>query len=86
MSSCCSPKIRPVSLGSMALNFSLSVFNAINHAVKSKKILAPKNIVEKRIATCKGCEQLKLNRCQACGCYIVVKAGMDAEKCPEGKW
>lgn len=86
MSSCCSPKIRPVSMGSMSLNFALSVFNAINHAVKTKKVLAAKNIVEDRIKTCKGCEQLKLNRCQACGCYIVVKAGMDAEKCPEGKW
>lgn len=86
MSSCCGPKIRPVSMGSMSLSFALSVFNAINHAVKTKKILAPKNIVENRIATCKQCSQLKLNRCQSCGCYIVAKAGMDSEKCPEGKW
>ena len=86
MSSCCSSKIRPISMGSMALNFSLSVFNAINHAVKTKKVLAAKNIVEDRIKTCKGCEHMKINRCNACGCYIVAKAGMDAEKCPEGKW
>ena len=86
MSSCCSPKIRPVSMGSMALNFALSVFNAANHAVKAKKILAPKNIIEDRIKTCKACSYLKLNRCEKCGCYIAVKAGMDVEKCPDGKW
>lgn len=73
-------------MGSMSLNFALSVFNAVNHAVKAKKILAPKNIIEDRIKICKGCPSLKQNRCQVCGCYITVKAGMDVEKCPDGKW
>lgn len=73
-------------MGSMALNFALSVFNAANHAVKAKKILAPKPIIEERIKICKSCPSLKQNRCQVCGCYIAVKAGMDVEKCPDGKW
>lgn len=81
---CCGRKI--TSVGAMAANFMLSASNAIRHALKTKKIMAPNQIINSRVATCKACEFMSSSRCNACGCYIVVKAALDSEKCPKGKW
>lgn len=73
-------------MGQQAMNFMLSVANAVTHAVKTKKIMVDRAVLDTRIGTCKKCKFMKSSRCQACGCYIVVKAGLDSEKCPKGFW
>ena len=85
MSSCCG-RGRIRSVVSMAQNFTLSVANAISHAIKTKKVMADQSVTTKRIATCKQCEFFSANRCRACGCFIVVKAGLHGDKCPKGFW
>lgn len=84
--SCCGRKVQGIGMGQMAMNFMLSVGNAINHAVKTKKVMAERSIVDARVAECKKCKFMKNSRCQACGCYIVVKVALDSEKCPKGFW
>lgn len=84
--SCCGRKVQGIGMGQQAMNFMLSVGNAITHAMKTKKVMAERSVIDFRVATCKQCKFMKSSRCQACGCYIVVKAGMDAEKCPKDKW
>ena len=41
-----------------------------------------------RIDICKACHFLnhKENRCTDCGCYVVVKARLKVEDCPQGYW
>lgn len=73
-------------MGQMAQNFTLSLSNAITHAMKTKKILAPQETIRNRVTICKSCEFLKNHRCTICGCFIVAKAGLDSEKCPKEKW
>lgn len=82
--SCCSGKIR--NIGSMATGFALSMMNAVTYAVKTGKVMADRSVIQTRITTCKSCEFFSQNRCKACGCYIVVKTGLHAEKCPKGFW
>jgi hypothetical protein len=41
---------------------------------------------EKRIAFCDDCEHFKESRCYLCGCYMKVKAKLEAQRCPAEKW
>ncbi len=74
------------SLTKQAANASLSIFNVITQAIKTGKARAEQDVVKKRINLCETCDQLKDNRCLSCGCYIALKAGLRAEKCPLEKW
>jgi hypothetical protein len=58
----------------------------MTQALKTGQVVAPKDIVEKRIKACDECEFLDENRCTACGCFIALKSGLMAEQCPKGKW
>lgn len=70
----------------MAKNLSLSMFNVMTQALKTGKVMVPKKEVQARLAICAGCPFLQETRCSACGCFIALKAGLKAEKCPKGKW
>lgn len=74
------------SLSDQIKNVSLSLFNVMTQALKTGSVVAHEQVVEKRIELCNGCEFLDNNRCSACGCYIALKSGLAAEKCPKGKW
>lgn len=41
-----------------------------------------------RLDKCYGCEYLERydGTCRKCGCYLMKKAKMSSEKCPEDKW
>ena len=40
-----------------------------------------------RMAICRTCDRLQSDgRCAACGCWAKLKAAVEQEKCPLGKW
>jgi|13_taG_2_1085334.scaffolds.fasta_scaffold00788_20 hypothetical protein len=47
-----------------------------------------KSIYKKRIEICTTCEHFdsKLNRCNLCKCFLLLKAVLKEQKCPERKW
>lgn len=73
-------------LGSQIKNFSFSIKNVIAHARESGQIVASKEKIAVRIATCESCPDKISNKCRVCGCYVVLKTGLDAESCPRGLW
>lgn len=74
------------SLAQQAKNVGLSVFNVMTQAYKTGKVLASEEKVKGRISKCESCEFLNNNRCNQCGCFIALKAGLESESCPKGKW
>ena len=70
----------------MAKNLAFSFVNVVGEAFKSGKVMATKEVIQKRMAACHGCEFYKDNRCTECGCYLAYKTGLHAESCPRGKW
>jgi len=51
------------------------------------EILANKTEYKKRLATCECCPHLnKINQCTKCGCFVILKAKISLQECPEGFW
>jgi hypothetical protein len=44
------------------------------------------DILEQRLAVCRGCEQHHKGNCHLCGCFVEAKARLPHEVCPAGKW
>ncbi len=47
---------------------------------------ASPEIVEARLAACKQCERLFDGMCQACGCYVELRAATADLDCPYEHW
>lgn len=47
---------------------------------------APEVIYEARLVVCRECEKLKEATCQACGCYVELRAAVRHGRCPYKKW
>jgi hypothetical protein len=47
-----------------------------------------KEIVEKRLSVCDGCEHMfkATKQCKKCGCFMTLKAKLPHSECPVGKW
>lgn len=43
-------------------------------------------IYETRLSICKGCERLNAGTCNACGCYVELRALSPMGHCPYKKW
>ena len=41
---------------------------------------------ERRLAICKECDKLNSGTCNACGCYVELRALADVSHCPHKKW
>ena len=41
---------------------------------------------ETRLSICQKCDYLMNGTCQACGCYVEIRAAAKAGKCPKKKW
>lgn len=41
---------------------------------------------EERLAVCRECELLNAATCNACGCYVEVRAILKNGNCPKKKW
>ena len=72
----------------MVKNFSLSMANVLTHATKTGQVIASKEKILNRIVVCGTCPDYQKFRgkCKKCGCFLVVKTGLEAEKCPRGLW
>lgn len=55
---------------------------------KNKRLLADKELIDKRLKICKGCpfKNPKNNTCKKCGCFIGLKVKLKVEECPIYKW
>ena len=75
------------SLAEQAKNLILSTANVLAYAAVTGKIKTDPQTAGSRVETCKQCRHLENgNRCTVCGCFIAMKAGLAAEKCPMKKW
>jgi hypothetical protein len=41
---------------------------------------------ERRLAICKECDRLNAGTCDACGCYVELRAASKMAHCPYKKW
>lgn len=82
--SCCNNKYP--SLYKMAENATLTVIQAIRHAVKTGEMIALDDVIKKRMDICSKCDRKSGVRCRECGCYINLKTAVQVAKCPIGKW
>ena len=44
------------------------------------------SIYEERLSICKQCDYLEAGTCEACGCYVELRAATKKGKCPYKKW
>jgi len=49
-------------------------------------IKADKHLYEERLSVCQTCERLMDGMCNACGCYVELRAAISKNKCPYLKW
>ena len=54
-------------------------------AVK-RNIIHDEEVLKMRWDLCLGCEFLKDDKCESCGCFMKVKHKLAMASCPEGKW
>lgn len=47
---------------------------------------ADEQVYEQRLAVCKECDRLYEATCQACGCYVELRAAIRHGRCPYKKW
>lgn len=66
----------------------MELSRSIASAVKSGFRFVDDLTYEKRVTTCKSCDNFSATkmRCKACGCFAMSKAKLVAWKCKEGKW
>ena len=65
-------------------NDSIDMRTATN-AIK-RNIIHDESVLKMRWDLCSGCEFLKDNKCEKCGCFIKVKHKLAMASCPVGKW
>lgn len=49
-------------------------------------IKAEDHLYRERLSRCEECERLMDGMCNACGCYVELRAAMIKNKCPYRKW
>ncbi len=47
---------------------------------------AEDTLYEKRLFECKNCDYLHSGTCNACGCYVELRAAAKNASCPKKKW
>lgn len=54
-------------------------------AIKESDLVATE-VYENRLSVCKECDLLNAGTCNACGCYVELRALTAISKCPKKKW
>lgn len=67
-------------------NITLDLANVVAYAKTNGKVKADDDIISRRISVCKTCPHLDNIRCNVCGCFVSIKAGLQATSCPLKKW
>ena len=60
------------------------VYRYISELSKTEK--APEPLFQERLDMCRMCQWLSSATCQACGCFVEVRAAVRKHKCPYQKW
>lgn len=70
------------------ITFLRSIRNAIKARLNSQPILAPSHVRQHRLRTCAECPHYDYHiaQCNACTCFVKLKAAMSFERCPLDKW
>lgn len=68
----------------------MSFLGALKEKLKNVKlfgVLAPEELVVKRVEICNSCDFLQTTRsCAKCGCFVDAKAKLQSSHCPLDKW
>lgn len=64
----------------------MSALDALKALRVSLPFLADQKIQKERIDICYKCPEYSHGACKKCGCIMMVKSRLAAEKCPLGKW
>lgn len=51
-----------------------------------KDLKTARQVYEERLNICKECDYLNEGTCQACGCFVELRAAVKKNKCPYKKW
>lgn len=54
-------------------------------AIKQADQVSPEKY-EERLSVCVACDKLNAGTCQACGCYVELRAAAKISRCPHKKW
>ena len=65
-------------------NESIDMRTASNTIKRS--MIYDEEVLKMRWDLCRGCEFLKDDKCEKCGCFMKVKHKLAMAKCPIGKW
>lgn len=49
-------------------------------------VKAKEEIYQERLHVCKRCDYLEAGTCQACGCYVELRAAVNKNRCPYKRW
>jgi len=65
-----------------------AVIRLCKNLFQRKNPIADAKTVEKRLAICEKCPQLRASsrQCMACTCFVDLKANLTTETCPENRW
>jgi hypothetical protein len=65
-----------------------TVTDSIGEISKGKSAFCSKEIVSKRMMTCKSCPEFiaSTSQCKRCGCFMSAKTRLKHATCPIGKW
>lgn len=63
-------------------------FKTLQELVNSipEDVKTPDELYEARLKECLECERLIDGMCNACGCYVELRAAKKANSCPYAKW
>lgn len=64
----------------------MSALDALKALRINLSFVADGDISKDRLAICHTCPRYSHGACLECGCIMLVKTKLTAEKCPLGKW
>lgn len=66
--------------------FARAMWHAWVYLWNGLPVIAPKAIIDHRVAICGKCRFKDGHFCRKCSCYIEAKACLASEECPDGRW
>lgn len=87
--SCCPNKHAPAVLPTLPkqiAELARTAAAAFSNFAKTGQVAAKPDVIEARLAKCKGCDKFTGTRCIACGCFVHLKVVAEVSTCPVGKW
>jgi len=58
----------------------------VGAAVTGRPVVARRDVIDARLATCEACPLMQADTCKACGCNVNKKIRVAQSRCPKGRW